>query len=72
MHWKGGKEAKEKARNDWLKKNEKKEKTPQDFLNEKEKSRACHDCDLPLLFKMDKKWYCSECQDVLQYLKSIK
>ena len=47
-------------------------KTPQDFANEKEKNRACADCDMPLLFKMDKIWCCKQCSYVLDYLKSIK
>lgn len=67
--WKGGKEAKAKAREEWIKNNK---KTPQDFANEKEKNRACANCDMPLLFKMDKIWCCKQCSYVLDYLKSIK
>ena len=61
--WKGGKEAKEKAKKEWAEKinMSRTVHSPQEFEQQKKNNKYCEDCDEYLCYSGGKFWYCSKC-----------
>ena len=65
--WKGGKEAKEKAKKEWAEKLNMSPKTfntvhsPEEFEQHKKNNKHCEDCDKYLCYSDGKFWYCPKC-----------
>ena len=65
--WKGGKEAKEKAKKEWAEKLNMSPKTfntvhsPEEFEQHKKNNKHCEDCDKYLCYSHGKFWYCPKC-----------